>query len=150
MTSIHCVILSIFVQQFRKKRVILPIEGLMSPAVSAASILLVEDDQRIADLLTRWLRRQGHSVAAVSTVRAAILSIEDAHFDVLITDLSLPDGDGLEMIRQVRRLQPRLKIFLASGYLTPPLSAAVDGILRKPFGYAELRLTLRKSLAAAS
>ncbi|HXE51610.1 MAG TPA: response regulator [Tepidisphaeraceae bacterium] len=66
-------------------------------------ILLVEDDADNATVLAKLLERTGHRVARAQTVRTAIEAVDHNRFDVMISDLGLPDGSGLDLMRQVRQ-----------------------------------------------
>ncbi len=66
------------------------------------SLLLLEDDLRLRDLLERYLRGQGFAVRGVGTVAAMRRVLKEHHIDLLVLDLMLPDGDGLSVCRQLR------------------------------------------------
>jgi PAS domain S-box-containing protein len=67
-------------------------------------ILLVEDDPMTARIMARLLRQQGHSVTTANTYRDALAASESAH-DLVISDIGLPDGSGLELMRRVSALR---------------------------------------------
>jgi CheY-like chemotaxis protein len=69
------------------------------------SILVVDDHQDSLDLLARLLRRCGHTVETASTVAAATAAISRHRFDLLISDIGLPDGSGTEVMRTMRLAQ---------------------------------------------
>ena len=72
------------------------------PVASAgADILLVEDHRDTLMAMTRLLRRLGHRVTAADCVAAAVAAAEGGHFDVLVSDVDLPDGTGLDLMRQL-------------------------------------------------
>jgi CheY-like chemotaxis protein len=65
-------------------------------------ILLVEDHIDTSRVMTRVLKRMGHDVHTAGTVAAAIQTLESEPFEVLVSDISLPDGSGLDLMRRVR------------------------------------------------
>jgi two-component system, OmpR family, phosphate regulon response regulator OmpR len=70
--------------------------------MQAPTVLILEDDLRLRDLLERYLQSQGFSARGVSTVAAMRRHLREHHVDLLVLDLMLPDGDGLSVCRQLR------------------------------------------------
>ncbi len=83
---------------------------------AACRILLVEDDapvrERLAKIIGRW--SQGQLIAACGTLADAMLVIKDHPIDLLITDLKLPDGHGVQVIRMLRTTQPEAEAMVIS------------------------------------
>lgn len=79
-------------------------------------ILLVEDHGNTRTVLARVLERRGHRVVAVGTRAAALDACRQETFDVLVSDLGLPDGDGCGLFRELRELQPELAGIAVSGF----------------------------------
>jgi two-component system CheB/CheR fusion protein len=78
------------------------VRGVAPRASSPLRILLVEDHHDSAQVLARLLRHKGHAVEVAGSVSAALaVAAGDHQFDVLISDLALPDGNGLELMRQL-------------------------------------------------
>ena len=69
-------------------------------------ILVIEDDEDTRDVLSLGLTLYGASVTSVSSAADAMLALEEHRPDVILSDIGLPDEDGLELIRKVRRLPP--------------------------------------------
>lgn len=69
------------------------------------SILLVDDHQDSLDLLARLLRRCGHSVHTARRVDEALRAIDKHPFDILVSDIGLPDGSGTDVMRAIRNAQ---------------------------------------------
>jgi len=112
-------------------------------------LLLVEDEPALADLLKRYLERLGYRVDACGLADAA-LALLDAHpedYAVLITDLSLPDMSGDELMRQSRLRAPHLPAIIASGYPYEPRAAGVE-FLQKPFLPNLLAEAVKRALKA--
>jgi CheY-like chemotaxis protein len=78
-------------------------------------VLLVEDHEDTNRSLTRLLQLRGYHVQSASDVRSALALTESGEFDVLISDLGLPDGSGIDLMRAIRTDRPLLGIAL-TGY----------------------------------
>lgn len=118
------------------------------------ALLLVEDDDAIADPLTRALTREGYTVDRVSTAAGALEKI-DSSTQLLILDLGLPDRDGLEVAREVRPRGydfPILILTARSGEvdMVVGLDAGADDYVSKPFRLAELLARVRALLRRRS
>lgn len=79
-------------------------------------VLLVEDHGPTRAALERMLRRRGHEVVAVGTKADAIAAGQVAEFDLLISDIGLPDGDGTELLPEIRRRHPHMRAIALSGF----------------------------------
>jgi len=113
-------------------------------------ILLVDDDRTIRTSIDLLLKRAGHDVVAATDGRDGFAKTEAERFDLLIVDIFMPGMDGLEMIRQVHRGQPRLPVIAMSGMIFRPTSLLAPDFLamaiklgavkslRKPFQPREL------------
>jgi len=66
------------------------------------SILILEDDITFSLMLKTWLGRKGFEVSSVSSVSDARSRIEDASFDLILSDLRLPDGDGIDLLKWIK------------------------------------------------
>jgi len=111
-------------------------------------ILLVEDDHSLAHALEVALHKQGYSVNAVGTGKAAIHTIDTTLPDLVILDLGLPDLDGLEVLRRIRSKQVDLPILLLTARAglddkVAGLDSGADDYLAKPFEMSELFARLR-------
>lgn len=110
------------------------------------NVLVVEDDERVADSLQRGLAEEGHEVAVVGTVSAALTSSSGR--DMLIVDRGLPDGDGLDLVRALRArgdVRPILVLTARDrvGERVDGLLSGADDYLTKPFAFAELVARLK-------
>jgi DNA-binding response OmpR family regulator len=123
-------------------------------------VLLVDDDDAVRDMMTLTLEHKGFDVVAATNVTEALQLITTRSFDVLITDLHMPNpSDGFAVITAMRHIQPKALTLLVSGY--PDVKSAMDAILLeadeiivKPFETKELadrvRATLRTRNPAVS
>ena len=83
----------------------------------AHRVLLVDDDAAVRAMVNQGLERQGFEVVAAASVTEALRRITTEHFDVLITDLHMPNpGDGFTVVTAMRHSQPDAVTLLVSGY----------------------------------
>lgn len=111
-------------------------------------ILVVDDDVELRELLVRALERDGHVVSAVGALEDARRSLRSASADVVVLDLALPDGDGAELCRELRRNASGVPVLMLTAHSEIPtrvrsLDAGADDFLGKPFSVAELRARVR-------
>jgi DNA-binding response OmpR family regulator len=107
-------------------------------------ILLVEDDRTQRGFVVKALKEDGHVCEAVSEGREALQWIEGEEFDLVILDLGLPDVDGLELLRTLRRKDDRTPVLILSarGLVEDKvvgLNEGADDYMAKPFSIDELR-----------
>jgi two-component system OmpR family response regulator len=109
-----------------------------------ASILIVEDDAAIADLLRDQLGRAGHRATRAASGDAAIAALEAQAYDLIILDVMLPGASGIEVCRSIRArpgAQPLVMMVTAKvseSDAVAGLDAGADEYVRKPFGIREL------------
>ena len=80
-----------------------------------AEILVVDDDSQVREVIKLLLSMAGYQVREATTARKAIESYQQEPADLIITDILMPDTDGLELIREIRSLHPDAKIIAMSG-----------------------------------
>lgn len=90
-----------------------PEEAPAAPPRRSARILLVEDHEDTARVLSRLLRAMGYDVSTADSVKAALAQASRQTFDVIVSDIGLPDGSGLDLMRAIRRQQPVTGIALS-------------------------------------
>ena len=111
-------------------------------------VLLLEDDVRLAGLVTRGLRRDGHAVDTAGTVEDARWFATESVYDVLVLDVMLPDGDGFSLCRELRSRGDWTPVLLLTARdaiddRVRGLDVGADDYLVKPFAFAELFARLR-------
>jgi DNA-binding response OmpR family regulator len=120
-----------------------------------ARILLVDDEATVRELFALVLQLDAHEVTMVADGVQALEAIDESVFDLVITDLIMPDKEGIETIMEIRRLRPSLKIIAMSGggrgsagdYLAMASELGAARALEKPFSNTELRDAVRAVLA---
>jgi DNA-binding NtrC family response regulator len=80
------------------------------------SILIVEDDSAVRDLVMRLLSQKGFGVLTASTAYEALNILRERSVDLLFTDIIMPGMDGVDLVKEARRLRPGLKVLFATGY----------------------------------
>ena len=105
-------------------------------------ILLAEDDQVMREYLTRALERAGYAVAAVDRGTAAIPLLETEPFDLLRTEIVMPEMDGIELARRAAEMVPGLRVMFITGFAAVTLKAGREmpnaRVLSKPFHLRDL------------
>lgn len=116
-------------------------------------VLLVEDEQKLADALSRGLAHEGYTVDIVADGKKALtrISLHRADYDIVILDLMLPSMDGLEICRQVREMNITIPILVLTARAETDtkvqlLLSGADDYLVKPFSFAELVARLKALL----
>jgi len=111
-------------------------------------ILVVEDEDSIASFVVKGLTSEGHSVERVATAADAIGLALTYDFDLILLDLILPDGNGLDVLKRVRAERPEVPVIVVSALgevdnKVDLLDAGADDYLVKPFAFAELAARVR-------
>jgi CheY-like chemotaxis protein len=121
-----------------------------------ARILLVDDDAAVRLLLETVLRTGRHEVTTAIDGRGALAAVATDTFDVVITDLIMPDMEGIETIMELRRIRPACKIIAMSGggrgsaddYLDIAANVGAHMTLAKPFSPQQLLDAVQQVLGA--
>jgi PAS domain S-box-containing protein len=119
-----------------------------SASRAALKILLVEDDETTLNVLTRLLSQSGHEVTAASSFQSAVEIGEGSDFDLIISDVGLPDGSGLDLIRRLRERRPTPGIALSGFGMDEDLArsqeAGFQAHLTKPVDFATLETAIHR------
>tara|TARA_R110000824_G_scaffold118960_9_gene271733 strand:+ start:37765 stop:38214 length:450 start_codon:yes stop_codon:yes gene_type:complete len=120
-----------------------------------ADILVVDDNPDLGDLLKTFISAIGHNVTLCGSSLSALETLAHHSFDLVITDMMMPDRDGLEILRETKRLSPDTPVLAMSGgsRLFPtfdPLSCArqlgANEVLPKPFRRSQLLAAIERLL----
>lgn len=114
-------------------------------------ILIVDDDAGITSLLTEVLEEEGYDAVGVLTAADAIESVEKRRFDLMITDLVLPDCRGNELLARAKKIQPNLPVILITAFGTMDLAIQIlrqgaSDFIAKPFTLEQLLLAVHRVL----
>ncbi len=116
-------------------------------------IIVADDVVEITDLISRWLEEEGHTVTRAASGRGVLELVQNRAYDVLVTDIVMPDGDGWDVILAVGRLRPATRILAISGggkqmpvdaCLRVAKGVGADLVLKKPFRRPEFLAALNK------
>ncbi len=125
----------------------------MSIPASAPLVLLIEDEEPIRRFLRTSLEGQGYRIKEASTANDGLLQARTQRPDLILLDLGLPDGDGIDVTKAVRRDSAvPIVVLTARGQeqdKVAALDAGADDYLTKPFGVAELTARMRVALRHA-
>ena len=117
-------------------------------------ILLAEDDESMRVYLARALERSGYEVVAVSTGTQAVPYIDSDRFDLLLTDIVMPEMDGIELAQHAAQVAPETRIMFITGFAAVTLKAgkAVPQakVLSKPFHLRDLVLEVERMFGSES
>ena len=103
------------------------------------SILILEDDITFSLMLKTWLGRKGFEVSSVSSVSDARSRIEDASFDLILSDLRLPDGDGIDLLKWIKENMPcDVYVSIMAQYF-PTYKAKEDELLNRKINKKEYK-----------
>ncbi|MBK6748698.1 MAG: sigma-54-dependent Fis family transcriptional regulator [Pyrinomonadaceae bacterium] len=116
-----------------------------------ANILIVDDEQSYRQLLSLVFDSDGHKIRTAMNGRQAIELLQESPADVIISDVKMPDMDGIEMLRAVRETLPDLGVILMTAFASvetarEAFKLGADDFIQKPFDVEELKLIVRKTL----
>ena len=116
-----------------------------------ASVLVVEDDPGVRRLIESALRRTGHDVLSVAGPREALAAFRgEPDFDLVLTDIVMPDMSGYDLADEIRRMAPRARVVYMSGFTCDLVRQPVsEPFLAKPFTVESLTTIVRQALTAA-
>ncbi|MBY6261803.1 response regulator [Azospirillum sp. 412522] len=128
-----------------------PLPSAPAPACAPLSILLVDDDPTVRDMVAGLLRGWGHRVIAAANANEALVVLDGPEkLDLLLSDVVMPPGmDGTELARHATRMRPGLPVLLASGFAahavgTPAAFGPDVAMIAKPFSIDDLRRQLAR------
>lgn len=114
-------------------------------------ILIVEDDPDARELMQAVLEQRNAAVATAESVAAAFALLDAATFDVIISDIGMPEEDGLTLVRRLRERSPEaggttpaiaVSAYVASSDRARAISAGFDRYLHKPVDFDELQMAI--------
>jgi DNA-binding response OmpR family regulator len=115
------------------------------------TILIVDDEKEMADTCARVLRARGFNCLVAYDASKAFALMDSEHPALVVSDITMPDGDGFEVARHAGKHSPKIPVILMTAYHTPEIArnarqAGAAAYLRKPFPNAELIATVKTLL----
>lgn len=111
-------------------------------------ILLAEDEEAMRAYLKRALENAGYEVMAVSRGTEALPLLEQYHFDLLLSDIVMPEMDGIELAQRCAEASPNTRVMFITGFAAVALKASQDSprtkVLSKPFHLRDLVLEVER------
>lgn len=117
-------------------------------------ILLAEDDDDMRNFLSRALKKAGYDVVSFSNGKTAYRCLRQEPFELLLTDIVMPEMDGIELARRATELDPDIKVMFITGFAAVALNASHQTprevkVLSKPFHLKDLVHEVEKLLIAS-
>jgi two-component system response regulator PilR (NtrC family) len=114
-------------------------------------ILVVDDERSMQEFLEIFFRSEGYEVTTAADLESALLHVEGDEFDVVVSDIQMPGGDGIELLHAVREISPETVVIMMTAFAcTETAIAAIrDGAydyITKPFKVEEVRIVVEKAL----
>jgi len=117
----------------------------------SASVLIVEDDEKMRDLLRKIITREGYPVEEAANGDAALTLIEKNVYDIVLTDVKMPGLDGIELLKEIKKISARTYVIIMTAFGT--IGSAVEAMkqgaydyISKPFKLDEIQILIRKIL----
>ena len=111
-------------------------------------ILLAEDEEAMRTYLARALQNAGYEVVAVDRGTAALPLLYDQDFDLLLSDIVMPEMDGIELAQRCAEVSPKTKVMFITGFAAVTLKASREApqakVLSKPFHLRDLVLEVER------
>lgn len=121
------------------------------------TVLVVDDEQIVLDVLQRILNRLGYEVEITDSGSSALERFSDETFDLVLMDVLMPEKNGFEIAKEMKRVKPDQKIILVTGIGADAAAAqamtervGIDYVLSKPFSYEKVRTVVANAINGVS
>jgi CheY-like chemotaxis protein len=116
------------------------------------NILLIDDEEPVCDIVKKTLKTDGHSVVTSLSGKKGIELCKNKAFDLVLTDITIPDMDGVELISKVKKIDGKVKLIVLTGHLAKEQldrakEAGADQILVKPFKKEDLYKAIGRAIS---
>ncbi len=129
--------------------------ALVDEALAQPLVLVVDDDHDLCQTLWDILRERGYRVCLAHDTEEAAGRLRDGSFSVILLDMKLPDGDGVEVLRRARQADPGAEVVIITGHahqsqqgIDQALAEGARGVLHKPFDVRELLAVIQRLVEA--
>jgi DNA-binding response OmpR family regulator len=118
-------------------------------------ILIVDDEKIIRVIFSRFLKQAGYAVAAAGSVGDALIKFNGNYFDVVVTDLVMEDRNGIELLKEIKKINPETPVIILTGYgdmdsAVEALRNNADDYLLKPCNMEELNIIIQRCIEKSS
>ncbi len=116
-----------------------------------AKVLIVDDERSLTKVLSKVLSTDGFSCDVASNGKQALEILKDKHFDVIVTDITMPEMTGIELLKLVKKRDPEIQVIVITGhpdvdFAVEAIRSQVDDYLIKPFEMGQLRHAVYRAL----
>ena len=119
-----------------------------------ASVMVIDDDAAVRGVITKMLERDGHTVTPIEDGKRALRIFAGEPVDLVISDVYMPETDGIEFLMRLREAFPETRIIMMSGGGVVPMDEVLEastllgavGSLQKPIEMAQLRAAVEEAL----
>jgi NtrC-family two-component system response regulator AlgB len=129
--------------------------GQFAPTASVPKVLVVDDEAVVVNSIRKTLARKGYTVEAAFNCKDALARIYDQSYDLVLLDMKMSDGNGLDLLPKIKQQRPNLRVVIVTGYAS--VDTAVEAIQKgasdympKPFTPDELYSVTDKVLKSAA
>ncbi|GMN14337.1 cell cycle two-component system response regulator CpdR [Altererythrobacter sp. MTPC7] len=120
----------------------------MTDRIRSRRILLAEDEEAMRTYLVRALKNAGYEVDSVDRGTLALPLLEESHYDLLLSDIVMPEMDGIELAQKCNAVSPQTKVMFITGFAAVSLKASADQprakVLSKPFHLRDLVMEVER------
>jgi DNA-binding NtrC family response regulator len=118
---------------------------------SRIKILIIDDDPSLRNMLTIVLKNEGYEVLAVESAITALNKLKKEIFDLIISDIKMPDVSGIELLRKVKSIDKEIPVIMITGFASTndaveAMKLGAEDYIIKPFNLDELKIIINKSL----
>ncbi|MBE0426972.1 MAG: response regulator [Nitrospirae bacterium] len=111
-------------------------------------ILVVDDDITLLDVLKSGLKSEGYDCKTSSNAASALELVNENPYDIMITDVDMPDMNGLELTKKAKRIKPDVKVIIMTGHINnfsyeEAIVAGASDFIKKPFSLKELTVRMK-------
>lgn len=124
---------------------------ILDPTMDTPQILIVDDEESLRFLLTEVMRREGYETQTANNGETAVQLVRENNFNLVIMDIKMPGMDGLQALKEMRRIRPSIVVLMITAHGTNELAvqAMKQGAydyFNKPFELEEMRIVVRRAL----